>query len=111
MKSDSQLQQDVMAELKWEPAVLATQIGVETKAHLSQSGMGTGTDANSAASAKSILSWTGSLPADVVKVMVENVRLTLTGTVHSWAERELATRSAWRSAGVRNVHDRMNLAS
>ena len=31
MKSDSQLQQDVMAELKWEPAVHATQIGVEVK--------------------------------------------------------------------------------
>ena len=29
MKTDSQLQQDVMAELKWEPAVHAEQIGVE----------------------------------------------------------------------------------
>ncbi|MFZ2990306.1 MAG: OsmY domain-containing protein, partial [Ideonella sp.] len=31
MKTDTQLQQDVMAELKWEPAVHATQIGVEVK--------------------------------------------------------------------------------
>lgn len=31
MKSDSQLQQDVMAELQWEPAVHAEQIGVEVK--------------------------------------------------------------------------------
>lgn len=31
MKTDSQLQQDVMAELKWEPAVQAEQIGVEVK--------------------------------------------------------------------------------
>ena len=31
MKTDAQLQQDVMAELKWEPAVHATQIGVEVK--------------------------------------------------------------------------------
>jgi hypothetical protein len=31
MKTDSQLQQDVMAELKWEPAVHAAQIGVEVK--------------------------------------------------------------------------------
>ncbi len=31
MKTDSQLQQDVMAELKWEPAVHATQIGVQVK--------------------------------------------------------------------------------
>ncbi len=31
MKTDSQLQQDVMAELKWEPSVHAQQIGVEVK--------------------------------------------------------------------------------
>ena len=31
MKTDAQLQQDVMAELKWEPAVNAAQIGVEVK--------------------------------------------------------------------------------
>ncbi len=31
MKTDSQLQQDVMAELKWEPAVHAAQIGVLVK--------------------------------------------------------------------------------
>jgi osmotically-inducible protein OsmY len=29
MKTDSQLQQDVMAELKWEPSINATHIGVE----------------------------------------------------------------------------------
>ncbi len=31
MKTDAQLQQDVMAELEWEPAVPATQIGVEVR--------------------------------------------------------------------------------
>lgn len=31
MKTDSQLQRDVMAELKWEPSVHAEQIGVEAK--------------------------------------------------------------------------------
>lgn len=31
MKTDSQLQQDVMAELEWEPAVQATHIGVEVR--------------------------------------------------------------------------------
>jgi len=31
MKTDAQLQQDVIAELKWEPAVDAAQIGVEVK--------------------------------------------------------------------------------
>ena len=31
MKSDSQLQQDVLAELKWEPCVTASRIGVEVE--------------------------------------------------------------------------------
>lgn len=215
MKTDSQLQQDVMAELKWEPSVHAAQIGVEVKdgvvtlagevssyteklnaeraaqrvhgvkalavemsVKLSQ--LGKRNDADIAGSARNILSWTSSLPSDAVKVLVEDgwltlsgdvewqfqrqdaadsVRylmgvvgvsnqiaikpmlsatvvkadiesalkrraaadaktitvevkgtdVTLTGTVHSWAERDLARRSAWGSVGVRNVVDKMNL--
>ena len=215
MKTDSQLQQDVMAELQWEPAVHAAQIGVEVKngvvtlagevssyvekwnaeraaqrvhgvkalavemkVKLSQ--LGQRSDADIAESAKNVLSWASSLPADAVKVLVEggwltlsgdvewqyqrqdaadSVRhlvgvtgisnqiaikpalsatvvksdieaalkrrasadaktiavevkgadVTLTGTVHSWAERDLATRSAWGAAGVRSVVDKMNL--
>lgn len=216
MKTDSQLQQDVMAELRWEPSVHAAQIGVEVKdgvvtlagevssyaeklnaegaaqrvsgvkalavdMKIKLSEFGKRTDADIAQSAKNILGWTCSLPADAVKVMVEggwvtlsgdvewqyqrqdaanSVRylagvigvsnqiaikpqpsstviksdieaalkrrasadakaigvdvkgdnVTLTGTVHSWAERDLATRSAWGSAGVRKVVDNMNLA-
>jgi osmotically-inducible protein OsmY len=215
MKTDSQLQQDVMAELKWEPAVHAAQIGVEVKngvvtlagevssyteklnaeraaqrvsgvkalaveMKIKLSEFGRRTDAEIAESAKNILGWTNSLPADTVKVLVEggwltlsgdvewqyqrqdaadSVRyllgvtgvsnqiaikpslsatvvksdiedalkrrasadaktisvevkgadVTLTGTVHSWAERDLATRSAWGSSGVRKVVDKMNL--
>lgn len=215
MKTDSQLQQDVMAELKWEPAVHAEQIGVEVKngvvtlhgevssfmekwnaeraaqrvhgvkalaveMKVKLSEFGTRTDTDIAESARNILGWTNSLPADAVKVLVEGgwltlsgdvewqyqrqvaadcVRdltgvigvsnqiavkpsvsatvvksdieaalkrratadakaisvdvkggdVTLTGSVHSWAERELATRSAWGSSGVRKVVDKMNL--
>ena len=215
MKTDSQLQQDVMSELKWEPAVQATQIGVEVKhgfvtlagevssyaeklnaEHAAQRvagvkglaveikvklpGFGQRSDVDIAESAKKILDWTSSLPADSVKVMVEggwltltgNVQwqyqrqnaqdrvrylsgikgisnqivikpslsaqvvmsdiedalkrraeadaktiavsvtgadVTLTGTVHSWAERDLATHSAWGSAGVQKVIDKMNI--
>lgn len=216
MKTDSQLQQDVMAELKWEPAVHATQIGVEVKngvvtlagevgsygekIHAERaaqrvsgvkalavemkvkltSGFGLRTDADIAESAQNVLGWTSSLPKHAVKVMVEGgwltlsgevewhyqredaadcVRylsgvtgvsnqiaikpsvsgtvvksdieaalkrrassdaksisvevkgadVTLTGTVHSWAERDLATRSAWGSAGVRSVVDNLSL--
>ena len=215
MKTDAQLQQDVMAELKWEPAVHAAQIGVEVKdgvvtlagevssysekwnaeraaqrvsgvkalaveMKVKLSEFGKRTDADIAESAKNILCWTSSLPEDAVKVLVEggwltlsgnvewqyqrqdaadSVRylsgvtgvsnqiaikpslsatvvksdieaalkrraaadaktiavdvkgadVTLTGNVHSWAERDLATRSAWGTAGVRNVVDKMNL--
>lgn len=215
MKTDSQLQQDVMAELKWEPAVHAEHIGVEVKngvvtlagevgsyteklnaeratqrvsgvkalaveMKIKLTSFGKRSDADIAESAKNILGWTSSLPADTVKVMVEggwltlsgdvewqfqrqdaadSVRylsgvtgvsnqiaikpslsatvvksdieaalkrraaadaktiavevkggdVTLTGTVHSWTERDLATRSAWGTAGVRNVVDKMNL--
>ena len=215
MKTDSQLQQDVMAELKWEPAVHAAQIGVEVKdgvvtlagevgsfgekwnseraaqrvngvqaltveLTVKLSEFGKRTDADIARSAETTLGWTNSLPANAVKVLVEggwltlsgdvewqyqrrdafdSVRyitgvtgvsnqigikpslsatvvksdieaaikrraaadaktisvdvkgadVTLTGTVHSWAERELATRSAWSSLGVKNVVDKMTL--
>ncbi len=215
MKTDTQLQQDVMAELKWEPAVHAAQIGVEVKdgvvtlagevssyaekwnaeraaqrvngvkalaveMEVKLSAFGKRSDADIAESAKNILGWTSSLPEDAIKVMVEGGWLTLsgqvewqyqrqdaasslrylpgvtgvsnqiaikpsvsalvvksdieaalkrraaddaksiavevkgsdvtlTGSVHSWAERELATRSAWGTAGVRHVVDKMNL--
>jgi osmotically-inducible protein OsmY len=215
MKTDSQLQLDVMAELKWEPAVHAEQIGVEVKngvvtlagevssytekliaeraaqrvsgvkalaveMKVKLSAFGKRTDADIAESAKNILAWTSSLPDDAVKVLVEggwltlsgdvewqfqrqdaadSVRylsgvtgvsnqiaikpalsatvvksdieaalkrrasadaktiavevkgadVTLSGTVHSWAERDLASLSAWGSSGVRNVVDKMNL--
>ena len=190
MGTDSQLQQDVMAKLKCEPAVRAAQINVngvkalavEMKVKLPQSGKRT--DADIAESAKNILSWTSPVRADAAKVMVEGGWLTLSGnvewqdqyqyqrqdaadslryiagataisnqigikpsvsttvvksdieaalkpsaaadakaisvevagsdvnlsgTVHSWAERDLATRSAWGTAGIHNVVDKMNL--
>lgn len=215
MKTDLQLQQDVIAELQWEPAVHASQIGVEVKngivtlagevssyteklnaesaaqrvngvkalaveMKVKLTAFGKRSDADIAESAKNILGWTSSLPANAVQVMVEqgwltlsgnvewqyqrqdaadSVRnllgvtgvsnqiaikssplgtvvkadieaalkrrasddgksiavevkgadVTLTGTVHSWAERDLATRSAWGSAGVGKVVDKLTI--
>jgi osmotically-inducible protein OsmY len=215
MKTDSQLQQDVMAELKWNPSVHAAQIGVEVKdgvvtlagevssygekwnaEHAAQrvngvqaltielkvklTELGKRSDTDIARSVETALGWSNSLPANAVKVMVEAGYLTLTGdvewqyqrqaafdsvryitgvtgvnnqigikpalsatvvkadieaaikrravadassivvgvkgadvtlsgTVHSWAERELATRSAWSSLGVKSVVDKMDL--
>ena len=47
--------------------------------------------------------------AKTIAVAVKGGDVTLSGTVHNWAERELATRSAWGSSGVRNVVDNMTL--
>ena len=216
MKTDTQLQQDVIAELNWEPSVNAAEIGVEVKngivtlaGHVSTyaeklgaeraaqrvsgvkalaiemdvklSGLGKRIDADIANAAKSALQWTSLSPTDDVKVMVESGHLTLsgevdwefqrqaaakgmrylmgvtgvsnqiaikphvtssavksdiqaalkrratadaqkisvdvrgaevtlTGTVHSWSERDLARHSAWGTPGVRNVVDHMIIA-
>ncbi len=217
MKSDTQLQHDVMAELKWEPSIDATHIGVtadqgvvtlsghvasfgekwhaETAAQrvagvnalavelkVSLGDPSQRNDADIAAAVENTLMWTTCLPRDAVKVMVEggwvtlsgevdweyqrqaaagSVRylvgvkdlsnqiglrpklaavdvkadieaallrrakgdaqnievavqgnnVTLTGTVHSWSERDLATHSAWGTEGVRQVFDNMRVVS
>ena len=216
MKTDTQVQKDVLAELNWEPSVNAAQIGVEVKngivtlaGHVDSfaekwdaeraaqrvsgvkalaieidvklPGTSKRTDAEIALSAENALKWTTFLPKDHVKIMVESgcitlsgeldweyqrqmaadavryllgitaVRnqiaikstvssnavksdieaalkrrasadaqqilvavngsdVTLTGTVHSWSERDLARNSAWGTPGVRKVLDRMTLA-
>ena len=215
MKTDSQIQQDVLAELKWQPSVHAAGIGVEVKdgvvtlaGHVASyaekfdaeraaqrvsgvkalavemdvklAGTSKRTDGEIAAAAESALEWTTFLPSNKVKVMVEKgwvtlsgevdweyqreaamaaVRyligvtavsgqivikpkvsvsavkadieaalkrrahtdaqaisvsvkgtdVTLTGKVHSWSERELATNSAWGTPGVYNVIDDIEL--
>jgi osmotically-inducible protein OsmY len=216
MKTDSQLQKDVLAELAWEPAIHAAEIGVEVKGgvvtlsgevrtfaekwraeraaqrvsgvtalavdlqvHLMESGVRG--DADLAESARNILQWTSGVKADSVKVMVETgwitltgdvdwkfqkqaavdavrsisgvtgvsdqigvvprvqaaavksdieaaiqraatadarridvavsgTNVTLSGTIHSWAERDLVTQSAWNSPGVSNVVDNLMLS-
>jgi len=215
MKTDVQVQQDVIAELNWEPSINAAQIGVEVKqgivtlaGHVDSfaekwdaeraaqrvsgvtalaieidvklPGSSKRTDADIARSAESALQWTTFLPKDHVKLVVENgwitlsgnvdweyqrqsaegaVRylmgvtgvsnqivikpkvslsavksdieaalkrrasadadkisvqvkgtdVTLTGTVSSWSERDLARESAWSTPGVRNVVDNMTV--
>jgi osmotically-inducible protein OsmY len=216
MKTDAQLRQDVIAQLDWEPAIHATQIGVEVKdgivtlagevgtysekwyaeraaqrvsgvkalaveMKVKLAGSARRTDSDIGQSARNVLDWTTSVDSGAVKVQVEGgwitlsgevdwqyqkqaasdavralmgvtgvsdqigikhkpkasivkadidaaikrsaVRdsdeilvevmgtdVTLTGKVHSWSERDLATDSAWSSPGVRNVIDKMTLS-
>ena len=48
--------------------------------------------------------------AQNIRVEVHGADVTLTGSVHSWAERELATHSAWGTPGVRHVVDNITVA-
>jgi osmotically-inducible protein OsmY len=215
MKTDAELQRDVVAELSREPSINAAQIGVEVKdgivtlaghvnsyakkwdaeraaqrvygvkafaieMDVSLPGSSKRNDVDIARSAENVLQWMTYLPKDLIKLKVENgwvtltgeldweyqrqaaanaVRylmgvigvsdeivvkpkvsltavkseiesalkrrahtdaqkisvkvqgsdVTLTGTVHSWSERDLATHSAWGTPGVRNVVDNMTI--
>jgi osmotically-inducible protein OsmY len=215
IKTDSELQQDVLAQLKFEPSLNAARIGVEVdrgivtlagkvdsyfekinaeraaqrvagvtavavEIEVAIPGPYHRTDADIARTAASVLQWMTNFPKDAVKVIVDNgiitlsgdlawqhqklaagdaVRylsgviavnnmitlkpaattadvkseieaalrrqagvdaenisvkvsgseVTISGSVHSWAERNLVAHSAWGTAGVRNVVDHTTL--
>jgi len=48
--------------------------------------------------------------AQKISVDVQGSDVTLTGSVHSWSERDLARESAWSTPGVRNVVDKMTVS-
>ena len=51
-----------------------------------------------------------SLDAQEIAVAVDGDAITLSGKVHSWAEKNLAINSAWSTPGVRTVVDKMVFA-
>jgi len=140
MKSDTQLQQDVLAELKWEPSVNATDIGVEVKdgivtlaGHVSSYsekwgaeraaqrvsgvkalavemdvrlfGLGKRSDAEIAQAAENVLQWTSVLPRDSVHIMVESGWITLSGDVEWQYQKRAATEAIRNLMGVTGVSD------
>ncbi len=144
MKTDSQLQQDVSAELKWEPSVHATQIGVEVKdgvvtlagevgsfwekwnaqsaaqrvagvkalsseITVRLSGLSKRTDTDIAEAVENRLEWTSSLPSGAIKVMVEAGWVTLTGDVDWQYQRQVATDSVRQLLGVTGVSDQIGI--
>ena len=48
--------------------------------------------------------------AEQIKVNVNGGDVTLSGTAHSWAERDLAASSAWSAPGVRKVVDNITIS-
>jgi osmotically-inducible protein OsmY len=140
MKTDKQVQKDVIAELNWEPSVNATHIGVEVSDGVvtlagqvdsyaekigaeSAAQRVTGvkaiavemdvkllsaskrTDADIAHSTQNVLEWTTYLPADVVKVKVENGWVTLSGQVEWDYQRNAAVSAVRLLMGVTGVTD------
>jgi len=140
IKTDSELQDDVIAQLKFEPSINATGIGVEVDAgvvtlvgkvasysekvmaertaqrvsgvtalaveiEVELTGPNQRTDADIARTAASVLQWMTNLPKDAVKVMVENGGVTLTGEL-PWQYQKIAASDAVRYlAGVRSVYN------
>ena len=144
MKTDSQLQQDVLAELNWEPSINAAQIGVEVNdgivtlaGHVGSfaekwdaeratqrvagvkalavemdvklPSLSVRTDADIARTADNALNWTTYLPAESVKVMVENGWITLSGDVDWSYQRESAGTAVRYLMGVKGVHNQIGI--
>ena len=146
MKTDTQLQKDVIAELNWEPSVIPADIGVEVKdgvvtlsghvssfaekwsaEHAAQRvsgvlalavemdvnlfGFGKRTDADIASSVESVLMWTTFLPKESIKVMVEDGWVTLSGEV-DWEYQRVAASNAISSLmGVKGITDHIKIAA
>ena len=141
MKNDTQLQQDVMAELKWEPSIEAEKIGVEVKdgvvtlaGHLDSymakykaeqaalrvfgvkalaveldvrlASSSQRTDADIARAARNALEWMTTPLSDKVSIMVEHGCITLTGDVdwqYQKVEAAVAVRFLLGVTGVANL--------
>jgi len=144
MKTDAQVQQDVLAELKWEPSVNAAAIGVEvkdgivtlaghvdsyaekwnaeracqrvsgvkalaTEIDVALPGSSKRNDADIARAAEGALQWTTFLPADSVKIMVEGGWITLTGEVSWEYQRQSASAAVRYLMGVTGVSDQITI--
>jgi osmotically-inducible protein OsmY len=142
MKTDHQLQLDVLAELSWEPSVKAEDIGVEVKdgivtlaGHVGSyaekvdaeratmrvagvkalavemdvrlTGSSTRNDVDIARSVNNVLHWTTYLPENAVKIKVESGWVTLAGEVAWEFQRQAAINAVRYLMGVRGVNDQI----
>ena len=146
MKTDTQLQSDVMAELKWDPSFNAAEIGVEVKngvvtlsGHVDKyaekwaaekaaqkvtgvkalaieldinlPGSSNRSDADIARTAENVLEWTTNWPKDHVKVMVEKGWVTIIGMVDYEYQRQLASSAVRHLMGVTGVSNQVTIKS
>ena len=142
MKTDSELQRDVMSELKWEPTIQAAEIGVAVKdgvvtlsgyvdsyskkwaaeravkrvsgvlavaeaIEVRVSGAYSRDDEDIARSAKNTLDVNFWVPDDRVKVMVQKGRITLSGDVDHYFQKERAEDAVRHMIGVVGVSNQI----
>jgi osmotically-inducible protein OsmY len=142
MKTDIGLQQDVMAELDWEPSVNAAAIAVEVKdgivtlaGHVGSyaekwdaeraaqrvggvraltveidvrlPGASQRDDVDIARTVENALQWSVAVPKDAVRVLVEAGHVTLSGDVAWTYQREAAVRAVRHLMGVTGVSDQI----
>ena len=142
MKTDSELQRDVMSELKWEPTIQAAEIGVAVKdgvvtlsgyvdsyskkwaaeravkrvsgvlavaeaIEVRVSGAYRRDDEDIARSAKNTLDVNFWVPDDRVKVMVQKGRITLSGDVDHYFQKERAEDAVRHMIGVVGVSNQI----
>ncbi len=138
MKTDAELQQHVMNELKWEPTIQAAEIGVAVKdgvvtlsgtvdsygkkwaadraakrvfgvkavieeIKVTLAGSYKRPDKDIAQSATKVLDWNLWVPSDRVKVMVKDGRITLSGDVDWYYQKEHAEDAVRHLVGVLGV--------
>jgi osmotically-inducible protein OsmY len=138
MKSDTQLQSDVIAELSWEPSIHSEEIGVEVKGgvvtlagHVGTysekleaeraamrvvgvkalaieidvrlEGISARTDTDIARTVENVLQWTTYLTKDSVKIKVEGGWVTLSGEVNWEYQRKAAVDAIRYLMGVKGV--------
>jgi osmotically-inducible protein OsmY len=141
MKTDAELQQDVLRELKWDPRVEETEIGVgmdhgivtltgtvssyakrlaaqeaahrvhgvldvANDIHVKPPGSLSRTDTEIARAVRQALEWDVLVPADDIQSTVTEGVVMLTGTVFLGHQREDAERAVRNLAGVRRVENK-----
>lgn len=144
MKTDLQLKQDVIEELRWEPSVNAAGIGVQVSGGVvtlvgqvdsygakwdaekaaqrvagvaglavelmvNLPGFSERTDADIARSVENTLEWTTYLPKDLVKVLVEKGWVTLSGQVEWEYQRRTAENAIRYLLGVTGVSNQIGI--
>jgi len=111
MKTDRQIQQDVQAELRWEPSIGAEAVaGIVTPTIALEVRLPDGKqrdDNDIARSAAQALAWASQVPAAAVQVMVGGGYVTLSGTVDWEYQRRAAAGCVRGLMGVTGASDQI----